>query len=104
MACEKEMYLLFFKRKCPKGSEDVHWLESVVRSASLPIPKGDTVNLHGLSVTVLEVGDHGPTKVELTFDRSLDHSSMNFMAVLDGELRRVEPPPVGGTLTLRSPW
>ena len=23
MACEKEMYLLFFKRKCPKGSEDV---------------------------------------------------------------------------------
>ena len=80
------------------------WLESVVRSASLPIPKGDTVNLHGLSVTVLEVGDHGPTKVELTFDRSLDHSSMNFMAVLDGELRRVEPPPVGGTLTLRSPW
>ena len=80
------------------------WLESVVRSASMPIRGGDTVDLRGVSITVLKVGDHGPTKVELTFDRALDHPSMNFMAVLDGELRRVEPPPVGGTLTLRSPW
>jgi hypothetical protein len=79
-------------------------LESVVRSVSMPIRKGDTVDLRGLSITVLKVGDHGPTKVELTFDRALDHPSMNFMAVLNGELRRVEPPPVGGTLTLRSPW
>ncbi len=80
------------------------WLESVVRSASMPIREDDTVDLRGLSITVLKVGDNGPTKVELTFDRTLDHPSINLMAVLNGELRRVEPPPVGGTLILRSPW
>jgi hypothetical protein len=80
------------------------WLESVVRSASMPIREADTFDLRGLRITVLEVGDRGPTEVELTFDRVLDHPSMNFMAVLDGELKRVEPPPVGATLTLPSPW
>lgn len=80
------------------------WWESVVRSASMPIRAGDTVDLRGLSITVLNVGDHGPTKVELSFDRALDHPSLNFMAVLDGELRRMDPPPVGESLTIQSPW
>jgi hypothetical protein len=80
------------------------WLESVVRSAKRPIREGDTVELRGLSIRVLEVGDRGPTRVELTFDRALDDPSLNFMTVVDGELRRVELPPVGGTLTLQSPW
>jgi len=80
------------------------WLESVIRSTRMPIREGDIVDLRGLIITVLKVGGNGPTKVELTFDRALDHPSIIFMAVLDGELRRMEPPPVGGTLSLRSPW
>ncbi|UCG52811.1 MAG: hypothetical protein JSW58_04460 [Candidatus Latescibacterota bacterium] len=70
----------------------------------MPIREGDTVALRGLRVTVLEVGSHGPTKVELIFDRDLDDPSLNFMAVVDGDLRRIQPPPVGGTINLNSPW
>jgi len=80
------------------------WLESVIRSASKPIEKGETFELRGLRVDVLEVGDQGPTRVRFTFDRNLDEPSLRFMAVQDGELRHVELPKVGESLTLPSPW
>jgi hypothetical protein len=79
-------------------------LEAAVRTPADPIREGETVDLDGLQIRVLETGDYGPTRVELTFDRSLDDPSLNFMAVLDGELRRVEIPAVGEVLHLPSPW
>jgi hypothetical protein len=80
------------------------WLESVVRSASRPIEEGETVELRGLRVRVLQVGDHGPTRVLLTFDRDLDDPALSFMAALDGGLRRVELPAIGESIVLSSPW
>jgi hypothetical protein len=79
-------------------------MESVVRSARTPILVDETFDLRGMRVRVVEVGDHGPTKVEFMFDRDLDDPSLNFMAVINGELRRVVIPPAGETLILRSPW
>jgi hypothetical protein len=78
--------------------------ESLVRSRDAPIPAGYEVDLSGMRVRVLEVGQVGPTRVEFTFDRSVDDPSIVLMAVLDGGLRRVEPPPVGSTLRLPSAW
>ena len=79
-------------------------LESMIRSREAPIPVGYEVDLDGMRVRVLEVGRFGPTRVEFTFDRSLDDRSMVLMAVRDGRLQRVESPPVGTTLRLPSSW
>jgi hypothetical protein len=79
-------------------------MESAVRSVNMPIPEGEVIELRGLRVEVLEVGDHGPTRVELSFDRDLEDPSLNFMAVINGELRNIDVPSVGETLTLQSPW
>jgi hypothetical protein len=78
--------------------------ECLVRSRDTPIPVGYEVDLDGMRVRVLEVGRYGPTRVEFTFDRSLDDPSVVLMAVLDGRLQRVEPPMVGETLRLPSSW
>jgi hypothetical protein len=78
--------------------------ECLVRSRDAPIPAGYEVDLDGLRVRVIEVGQYGPTRVEFTFDRSLDDPSMVLMAVLEGRLQRVEPPLVGETLRLPSSW
>lgn len=79
-------------------------LESHMRSRGAPIPVGYEVDLNGMRVRVLEVGRFGPTRVEFTFNRSLDDPSIILMAVLDGRLQRVEAPPVGATLRLPSSW
>jgi len=79
-------------------------LESMIRSREAPIPVGYEVDLEGMRVRVLDVGRVGPTRVEFTFDRSLDDPSMVLMAVLDGRLQRVKSPPVGATLRLPSSW
>ncbi len=75
-------------------------LESMIRSREAPIPVGYEVDLNGMRVRVLEVGRFGPTRVEFTFDRSLDDPSIILMAVLDGRLQRVDAPLVGDTLRL----
>jgi hypothetical protein len=87
-----------------EGEMMTTWLESVVRSARNPIRQGEMFELRGLRVEVLQVGEHGPTKVMLTFDRNLEDPSLIFMAVRDGGLQRVEPPKDGESLTLPSPW
>ena len=79
-------------------------LESMIRRREDPIGVGYEVDLDGLRVRVLEVGRFGPTRVEFTFDRSLDDPSMVLMAVRDGRLQRLESPPVGATLRLPSSW
>jgi hypothetical protein len=78
--------------------------EHMIRFRNAPIPKGYEVDLKGMRVHVLEVGDFGPTRVEFALDRSLDDPSVVLMAVLDGRLQRVEPPSVGETLRLPSSW
>jgi hypothetical protein len=79
-------------------------LETMIRSRDAPMAPGYEVDVDGMRARVLEVGRLGPTRVEFTFDRSLDDASMVLMAVLDGRLTRVDPPPVGTTLRLASSW
>jgi hypothetical protein len=51
---------------------------------------------------VLAVDDIGPTRVEFRFDRPLDDPSLRFLGWLDGGLRRISMPEVGGSVDL--PW
>jgi hypothetical protein len=76
--------------------------ETATRSARMPIEAGDTFELSGLSISVLSVGDRGPTMVEFVFDRDLYDPTLNFMAVRAGQLRRFAPPPEGARLNLPS--
>jgi hypothetical protein len=55
-----------------------------------------------MEATVLAAGEHGPSRVRFRFDRSLDDPSLTLLAWHDGRLRRVDPPPVGGTIEISS--
>ena len=61
---------------------------------------GSVVALRGMDATVLAAGDRGPSRVRIHFDRSLEDPSLTLLAWQDGRLRRVEPPPVGGSIAV----
>jgi hypothetical protein len=71
--------------------------EDLIRPRSLAFHVGDRVALVGGEVEVLALGPGGgPTGVALHLDRSLDDPSVRILALRDGELVRLEAPPVGG--------
>ena len=76
--------------------------EIVFRSHKFPLIKGEVVQLSGLTATVLEIDEVGPIRVEFKFDRSLDDTSLFFVAWIDGRLKHIQLPPVGQSLLL--PW
>jgi len=45
----------------------------------------------------------GATRIAFTFDRNLDDPSLVFLAGPYGFIERVNPPPIGESLRLRSP-
>ncbi|MCX5771207.1 MAG: hypothetical protein NTZ09_13195, partial [Candidatus Hydrogenedentes bacterium] len=63
---------------------------------------GDRIRLDYVTVTVLEVGKTGPSKVRFEFDRPLDDGSLSFVAWKGGHVRKVELPPVGESAVF--PW
>ena len=62
--------------------------------------RGAVVPLRAMEARVLAVGERGPSRVRLRFDRSLDDPTLTLLAWSDGRLRRVAPPPVGGRITI----
>jgi hypothetical protein len=79
-------------------------IERAIRHPGKQLREGELVQLTGMRVTVLEIGEAGPVKVEFAFDRSLDDRTIRLMAVLEGELRRVDAPEVGESILIPSPW
>lgn len=62
---------------------------------------GVQARLGYMTITILEMGDPGPSRVALEFDHPLeDNSSLWFLIWKDGHLRRFQPPPVGATMVL----
>ena len=58
-------------------------------------------------VRVLDADAVGPTRVAFRFDRSLDVPTLRLFGMIDGELRPVPAPPVGGDFAKqrgRLPW
>jgi hypothetical protein len=72
----------------------------VLRSSKKPLKKGEVIKLSGLEITILEVNEKGPTRIEFTFDRSLDDKRYLFFKFKDGALHTIPPPPVGQSITL----
>ncbi|MCY1073037.1 hypothetical protein [Archangium lansingense] len=75
--------------------------EGVFRGVSShPLRQGAQVKLKGLTVTVLETNDKGPTRLGFTFDRPLEDPSFVFLRWKDDALRPFTPPPVGERVAL----
>ncbi|PTL84940.1 hypothetical protein [Vitiosangium sp. GDMCC 1.1324] len=74
--------------------------ERVFRGPSHPLRQGAQVKLNGMTVTVLEAEDQGPTRLGFTFDRPLEDPSFVFLRWTDGAMHPVPPPPVGERLSL----
>ncbi|MCP5048455.1 MAG: hypothetical protein GY940_14895 [bacterium] len=72
------------------------------KNRKVPLKKGEVISLQGLQITVLEVNETGPTRIEFKFDRSLDDKDYCFFRCRkDYRLKRVKPPGVGRSMTFR---
>lgn len=71
-----------------------------VRNLDVPFKKGEIRRFSGFQVIILEVNKDGPTRMEFTFERSLDDESYCFFKLHEGRLHIVTPPVVGQSLTL----
>jgi hypothetical protein len=65
-----------------------------------PLKKGDVIKLSGFQVKILEVNQKGPTRMEFTFDRSLDDEVYVFYKLHEGKLQTIFPPATGQSVTL----
>jgi len=74
---------------------------SVLRSPSLPLPRGSVVRLSYMTVTILDDRGGRPTRASFQFTRPLDDPSLIFLALRDGRLRRLTMPPLGAVVELR---
>lgn len=73
---------------------------SVLRSSKTPLEKGELIKLSGLQITILQVNENGPTRIEFKFDRSLDDEHYLFFKFQDGTLHTIPPPSIGQDITL----
>jgi hypothetical protein len=73
---------------------------SVSRSSKIPLKKGEVIKLSGLQITILEVNENGPTRIEFKFDRSLDDERYLFFKFQDGALHTIPPPSIGQIITI----
>jgi hypothetical protein len=80
------------------GSE----FERLFRGSTYALRVGDRIKLDYVTVTVLDVGETGPSRIEFAFDRPLNDASLSFMAWKQGHVRKVNLPPVGQSTFL--PW
>ena len=76
--------------------------ETMYRADDEPLRVGDTIELTGLRVSVIAVGERGPTRISFQFDRPLNDPSLRFIAWRDSRMGRVEIPAVGESVLL--PW
>jgi hypothetical protein len=82
------------------GSMFDHYpLLSVLRSSETPLEKGEIIKLSGLQITILEVNENGPTRMEFKFDRSLDDERYRFFKFKNGSLHSFTAPPVGQSIS-----
>ncbi|MCK4765146.1 MAG: hypothetical protein KAW12_23305 [Candidatus Aminicenantes bacterium] len=74
---------------------------SAERSSKTPLKTGEVIDLPGLRITVLEVNQNGPTRVEFKFDRPLEDEGYRFFKENDEELiLNIELPQVGKSIEI----
>jgi hypothetical protein len=74
--------------------------ERLFRSPRYPFRAGDTVQICYMTVTVLEVGTTGPSRIAVEFDRPLEDSSFCFLAWKDGRFQKFALPAEGASVVL----
>ncbi len=77
------------KRLFPSGEGDLF------RGEAAPFLKGDVINLPGMRVTVLDIGDYGPDRVRFEFDGALESPQRVWVADGTDGLRDAPPPQPG---------
>lgn len=75
-------------------------MERLFRSARNPIEVGESFDLNGLTVTVIEVRDSGPSRILLTFEEPPENERYQLLAYRDGAYRRLRPPAPGEVIEL----
>lgn len=65
-----------------------------------PFKKGEVLTFRGLRVRILDLNERGPTRMEFSFNQSLDDPVFVFYKLHKGKLETVSPPAVGESLTM----
>ena len=76
------------------------YFETLWRSPRFPMKVGDAVDLGAFRIEIDAVGERGPTRISLRFDKPLSEASVLMLAWYDGALRVVPAPAVGTTMTI----
>jgi hypothetical protein len=75
-------------------------MERLFRSSKRKMPVGYEMDLNGMVVTVLAVGDAGPTRIRLEFEEVPESKRYQILVFRDGAYRRLEIPRIGETVEL----
>lgn len=75
-------------------------LERLFRAPGAPFHANDVVHLDGVTVTILEVGAHGPRRVRFQLDRRLDDPTVQLFVTTPYGPRRAPAPPMGELVTM----
>ncbi len=75
-------------------------IEQLFRSAKKPLLPGYIRDLDGLTITVLETGDRGPSRLRLSFEEPPESDRYQLLTYQDRALRRFTPPPEGVVIDL----
>ncbi len=80
--------------------------ERLIRSKDHPLLPGDYVELDGLRITVIEVGDLGPSRIHLLFDEKPEHERYQLLYFHEHKYRRLIPPDIGEYMFIEraKPW
>lgn len=90
-----------FELSLPDGRFLASEMEQLFRGPAFAMPVGGQASAKGCRATVLEVEGPWPKRVRFEFDMSIDDPDLVLLTQQDGTLKRLRPPPVGGTVTLR---
>jgi hypothetical protein len=89
-----------FELSLPEGRFLTTELEQLFRGPAFPMSVGEQVTAKGCRVTIVEAEGIWPKRIRFEFDMSLDDPDLVLLTQREGSLRRLQPPPVGGTVRL----
>ena len=75
-------------------------MEKLYRADDFPLHVGELIHLDGLSIIILSLRDGKPDAVRFTFPDALEDPQYLFVAATEHGIRRIQLPPVGGSLRL----
>jgi hypothetical protein len=77
--------------------------EHLLRSPTHPFRVADAVDVGALRVTILELFDGRPRRVQVEFDRPLEDPSLLFMVPKPDGYKRFALPPIGESVVVPAP-